>query len=583
MSEQHGSAEAAGASQSWPGTQPLTEGADPDENAPPNHGEPSDESAGHEHSVATRKSFVLRALLLGNVKRETRAGVAIVFSFTILTIVFLNHRFHKPATPDSNSNVSAARRTAASEVPKDETHGKQPTPPPLNRIPSPPRSDALAKSPRPSVDTVQPAIGTGPAPAAPAPVPTTPVSLANANADLDGRPTASAPPPAASETPPDPLSDHVALAANELAPSPSPNQALPDPEPSPVGDAPPPAVALSGKQDEASPPPTEARNEPGPIPSVPPPSQPTTNRISPSGEESPTNPTSASPERPAAPVEEIAPAEPPPGSTRSDSSDSPPPHPLPSNFAIPAIPSTDGPDWVEIPNARRRPPADDPQAAQPRTTSTGQAPSRRTADAVDDPIEPVRHQVRSGENFWTISRQYYGSGRYYKALWAANSDRVPAPDKLVVGTTVRIPPPEALDRSLVVASSKEASAAVDPNLAGRQAQDSPHPRTGASGRVHGNSEIELTLPVGHPTATPGRSRRADKEALADNGAEAQYPKYLVRPRETLRSIARDTLGDSHRDEEILEMNRDAIPDPKHLTAGQILILPDDARLVRRTR
>jgi nucleoid-associated protein YgaU len=71
--------------------------------------------------------------------------------------------------------------------------------------------------------------------------------------------------------------------------------------------------------------------------------------------------------------------------------------------------------------------------------------------------------------------------------------------------------------------------------------------------------------------------------LADNSAEAQYPKYQVRPRETLRSIARDTLGDSHRDEEILEMNRDAIPDPKHLTAGQILILPDDARLVRRLR
>ena len=31
---------------------------------------------------------------------------------------------------------------------------------------------------------------------------------------------------------------------------------------------------------------------------------------------------------------------------------------------------------------------------------------------------PYTHTVRTGENFWTISRLYYKTGRYYKALWA---------------------------------------------------------------------------------------------------------------------------------------------------------------------
>ena len=43
---------------------------------------------------------------------------------------------------------------------------------------------------------------------------------------------------------------------------------------------------------------------------------------------------------------------------------------------------------------------------------------------------PYTHTVRSGENFWTISLLYYRSGRYGKALWAANKNAVPAFDRL---------------------------------------------------------------------------------------------------------------------------------------------------------
>ena len=67
-----------------------------------------------------------------------------------------------------------------------------------------------------------------------------------------------------------------------------------------------------------------------------------------------------------------------------------------------------------------------------------------------DPInKPYTHTVKSGENFWTISRLYYKSGRYYKALWAANQKKVPAPDRLSVGDKIIIPRADQLDPALI--------------------------------------------------------------------------------------------------------------------------------------
>ena len=60
-------------------------------------------------------------------------------------------------------------------------------------------------------------------------------------------------------------------------------------------------------------------------------------------------------------------------------------------------------------------------------------------------LDTVLHRVEGRENFWDISRMYYDSGRYYRALWKANSDKVPDIAKLYQGTIIRIPPPEDLD------------------------------------------------------------------------------------------------------------------------------------------
>jgi nucleoid-associated protein YgaU len=61
-----------------------------------------------------------------------------------------------------------------------------------------------------------------------------------------------------------------------------------------------------------------------------------------------------------------------------------------------------------------------------------------------------------------------------------------------------------------------------------------------------------------------------------NTAPVDRPVYKVRRYDTLRSIARDVLGDPRRADELYDLNRDVIDDPTRLTAGQLLQLPEDA-------
>ena len=54
------------------------------------------------------------------------------------------------------------------------------------------------------------------------------------------------------------------------------------------------------------------------------------------------------------------------------------------------------------------------------------------------------------------------------------------------------------------------------------------------------------------------------------------PIHVVRRYESLRSIARDRLGDSRRAGEIAELNQDRLGDNNQVRPGMRLILPADA-------
>jgi outer membrane protein, multidrug efflux system len=75
---------------------------------------------------------------------------------------------------------------------------------------------------------------------------------------------------------------------------------------------------------------------------------------------------------------------------------------------------------------------------------------------------PYTHTVRSGENFWTISLLYYRSGRYGKALWAANKNAVAAFDRLTVGDKIIIPRADHLDPALIEEVPPPAPPVVEP-------------------------------------------------------------------------------------------------------------------------
>jgi nucleoid-associated protein YgaU len=267
----------------------------------------------------------------------------------------------------------------------------------------------------------------------------------------------------------------------------------------------------------------------------------------------------------------------------------------------------------------------------------------------DRRVETVPHVVEPNENFWTISRQYYGSGRYYRALWKANADRCPRIDGLYVNDVIIIPPPEDLDPGYILppgesGRSNRSTKGDKPNdMPGARARrrsnapegsestadststdtnESPRSRrrmTGARTNQLSNTEDgipiqrssqtsnELDLPAASTEPIFARDRRsaerrADLSAGEDDGdpqvRSARRPRsaddesdrvpdtrpvYKVRAGDTLRSIARDTLGTSRRANDILEMNREKIDDPDNLIVGQILELPEGARTSIRRR
>ena len=227
-----------------------------------------------------------------------------------------------------------------------------------------------------------------------------------------------------------------------------------------------------------------------------------------------------------------------------------------------------GAGWVVIRSGGRRIVGSDPVASSsddsPAPPRIADGPRAGEELASADQVEPVLHRVRPGENFWTISKLYYRSGRYFKALHAANERQVPNIRELYVGTVLRIPPPEALDRSL-----------VDPPARGKSDDPAATTASRTSKRAEPAEDVELAAPV---RPRPGRLA-ADPEARE----EPRRPTYTAKPFETLRSIARDTLNDPKRDREIFNLNRDVLDDLNVLPAGTTLNLPEDAVVGRRAR
>ncbi|MBN1420019.1 MAG: LysM peptidoglycan-binding domain-containing protein [Planctomycetes bacterium] len=82
---------------------------------------------------------------------------------------------------------------------------------------------------------------------------------------------------------------------------------------------------------------------------------------------------------------------------------------------------------------------------------------------------------------------------------------------------------------------------------------------------------ELTSSAVESYAPP--SYRSGVEPVRPVAYSTGYTEHTVRPRETLRSIARDYYGDPNRWKEIHEANRSVIPDPNRVPANVVLRIP----------
>lgn len=195
--------------------------------------------------------------------------------------------------------------------------------------------------------------------------------------------------------------------------------------------------------------------------------------------------------------------------------------------------------------------------------------SENSTDAGASPFASLSHVVQPGENYFTISRLYYGSGRYWQALWTANRQLTPEPTDLTVGSSIQVPPPELLERPLI--GSDEASPPgpfAPPSL--------PPGRDELVRQTREESENVVTLPSS--SAAPGRLGTA---RLVEEPAEPAVPTYTVRgDYETFRTVARDTLGDPKREDEIRRLNQDLAGEQRRLSPGTRLRLPYDAQTTR---
>jgi nucleoid-associated protein YgaU len=199
---------------------------------------------------------------------------------------------------------------------------------------------------------------------------------------------------------------------------------------------------------------------------------------------------------------------------------------------------------------------------------------------------PMRHTVARGETCAMIAQRYYGSARYERALQSYNRGLTARSDRLTTGDLIVIPRVDELDATQIGPARSKST--IEP---GPAAAPGPFPegvgKRDAELDSPGLSEARFdaadqTVRRNRENIDDGSSGSRSGHTSAESG-RAPMPVHVVRRYETLRSIARDRLGDSRRAGEIIELNRDRVPVANQLTPGQRLLLPADASPASQAR
>jgi nucleoid-associated protein YgaU len=165
------------------------------------------------------------------------------------------------------------------------------------------------------------------------------------------------------------------------------------------------------------------------------------------------------------------------------------------------------------------------------------------------------YDIEPGDNFWTISRKKYGTGRYFMALAQHNSQIITDPKRMKLGVSISTPAAEVLERTYAQFIPKAAT--IDPV---QTASISPVVSTANNSKV---------------TVAAATDEAESGFFIADDGT----PMYRIGREDTLSGVAQRHLGRSSRWTQIFELNRDVLPDGNSLKIGAVLRLPADASRV----
>lgn len=171
-------------------------------------------------------------------------------------------------------------------------------------------------------------------------------------------------------------------------------------------------------------------------------------------------------------------------------------------------------------------------------------------DLPNDPNVQI-YTIQENDSYWSISKQTYGTARYFQALARYNQRRIPDPQRMRVGMQVLLPNREKLE-------------ALYPDLFPKQ---SARPVVAASDKAPGYISSRFPTTSDAPAAA-GLFHTPDGR-----------PMYRVGTRETLGDIARRHLGRASRWIQIFELNRGCLQNPHDLQVGTVLRLPPDAAAV----
>ena len=123
-------------------------------------------------------------------------------------------------------------------------------------------------------------------------------------------------------------------------------------------------------------------------------------------------------------------------------------------------------------------------------------------------VEPTAHIVEPNENFWTISRLYYSSGRYYRALWKANADKCPKIDRLKVNDVIVVPAVEDLDPDYIDPPRTTAPASL-----GTARRSAGRSRGGNDSDADGPAQSSSADAIGEEPMSTTRTNRGSADAV----------------------------------------------------------------------